>query len=137
MPDPAIPVSVSGFSWTAALMALANLLIGGLLVAIVRTRPALKKIANEREASLLEERAEEMAEMRKQIKALQAERAVDRHRLNNVTQCLDALLLLLETAPERAQEHVARIRQMRADQMKAEALEKGAVQAAIVAGETE
>ncbi len=53
MPDPAIPVSVSGFSWTAALMALANLLIGGLLVAIVRTRPALKKIANEREASLL------------------------------------------------------------------------------------
>ncbi|MBB3348804.1 hypothetical protein [Sphingomonas sp. BK069] len=37
-------------------MGLANILIGGLLVTIVRTRPALKKIADEREANLLEER---------------------------------------------------------------------------------
>lgn len=111
----------------------------GVLVILIgsyfKLKPLMQRLANEREASLLEERAEEMAEMRKQIKALQAERAVDRHRLNNVTQCLDALLLLLETAPERAQEHVARIRQMRADQMKAEALEKGAVHAATIGAE--
>lgn len=107
-----------------------NLLIGGVLVAIVRSRPALKKLANEREKSLLEERAAEMVKMRERLEKLEAERAVDRHRLNNVTQCLDALLMLLEVAPDKAADHVSKIKAMRADQMKAEALEKGAIAAA-------
>lgn len=132
MSSPAMPVAVHGFTWTAGLMALANILIGGLLVAIVKTRPALKKIANEREASLLEERAEEMAAMRERLERLEAERSVDRHRLNNVTQCLDALLLLLETAPEKAAQHVVRIKEMRAAQMAAEAAEKGAISGAAI-----
>ena len=51
----AVPVAVQGWTWTSSLMAIANLLIGGLLVQVVRTRPALKKIANEREANLLTE----------------------------------------------------------------------------------
>ena len=136
MADPAVPVAVTGFTWTAVLMGIANLLIGGLLVAIVRTRPALKKIANEREASLLEERAQEMAAMRERLERLEAERAVDRHRLNNVTQCLDALLMLLETAPDKAAEHVSRIKDMRARQMAAEAAEKGAIHATAIKGAT-
>lgn len=112
------------------LLSTMNLLIGGVLVAIVRSRPALKKLANEREKSLLEERAAEMVKMRERLEKLEAERAVDRHRLNNVTQCLDALLMLLEVAPDKAADHVSKIKAMRADQMKAEALEKGAIAAA-------
>ena len=126
----AVPITTTGFGWTPILLSVANLLIGGLLVAIVRTRPALKKIANEREANLLDERAAEMENMRAKIERMEAERAVDRHRINNVTACLEALLLLLETAPEKAAEHVARIRTMRAAQLAAEGAEKGAIHAA-------
>lgn len=128
----AIPITATGFGWTPILLSIANLLIGGLLVAIVRTRPALKKIANEREKSLLEERAEDMATMRAQIERMEAERSVDRHRINNLTQCLDALLLLLETAPDKAAAHVARIKAMRAAQIAAEGAEKGAIHAATI-----
>lgn len=123
---PPSPVSV-GFTWGAGLLSLLNLLVGGLLVTLVRTRPALKKIANEREANLLQERAQAMEAMSARMEKLEAERAVDRHRLNHVTQCFDALMLLLEMAPERATEHVARIKEMRAAQMMAEAAEKGAI----------
>lgn len=65
-----------------------------------------------------------------------AERALDRHRINNLTQCLDALLLLLQAAPDRAAEHVRKINEMRERQLTAEAEEKGIIQAAkIVANE--
>jgi hypothetical protein len=125
----ALPVAITGFSWGTALLGMLNLLIGGVLVAVIRSRPALKKIANEREKSLLEERAADMETMRVRLEKLEAERSVDRHRLNNVTACLDALLLLLETAPDKAPQHVARIKAMREAQMKAEAAEKGAIHA--------
>ncbi|MGH8518883.1 MAG: hypothetical protein ACREUE_15635 [Panacagrimonas sp.] len=59
-----------------------------------------------------------------------AERALDRHRLNNVTQCLDSLLLLIEMSPDRAAEVVAKIKEMRAAQMFAEAEEKAIIRAA-------
>lgn len=133
MNETAVPVAVHGFSWTAALMGLANLLIGGLLVTIVRTRPALKKIANEREANLLTERAEEMDAMRQRIVKLEAERATDRHRINNLSQCLDALLLMIEMDPSKAAEAAARIKEMRARQMDTEALEKAAIHSAEIA----
>lgn len=128
--ETAVPVAVHGFTWTAALMGLANILIGGLLVTIVRTRPALKKIANEREANLLNERAQEMENMRRSIAKLEAERANDRHRINNLSQCLDALLLMIEMDPTKAAEAAARIKAMRAAQMAAEAVEKGAIHSA-------
>lgn len=137
-----IPVT-AGFTWTAALMGLANILIGGLLVAIVRTRPALKKIANEREANLLTERAEEMEAMRQELAAVraemaaararhEAERALDRHRLNNMDQCFNALFLMFETSPEKAAEAIGAVKAMRARQQEAEALEKAAIHAATI-----
>lgn len=128
------PIAVTtGFTWTAALMGVANLLIGGLLVAIVRTRPALKKIANEREANLLEERAEQMEAMQRRLEAMEAkieneraqhraERALDRHRLNNFDQCFNALFMMFETSPEKAAEAIAAVKAMRTRQMEAEAL---------------
>lgn len=65
-----------------------------------------------------------------------AERAVDRHRLNNITQCFDALLLLVETSPEKATEAVKRIKEMRAAQLKAEAQEKAIIRAAEIEAES-
>jgi len=62
-----------------------------------------------------------------------AERSLDRHRLNNVTQCFDALLLLIEMAPERATEAVQKIKHMREAQLMAEAEEKALVRAAEIA----
>lgn len=135
-----IPVTVSGFTWTAALMGLANLLIGGLLVQIVRTRPTLKKIANEREANLLSERAAEMERMGERIEALEAqleqqrarheaERALDRHRLNNMDQCLTYLFMVFEKMPEKVPEAMAAVKDMRAEQLKAEAVEKATIHA--------
>ena len=56
--------------------------------------------------------------------------AANRHRLNNVNACLDALLLLIEQSPDKASEAAAKVRQMRADQMKAEAEEKAIIHAA-------
>lgn len=129
-----VPVAVSGFTWTAALMAVANLLIGGLLVAIVKSRPALKKIANEREASLLTERAAEMDLMRKRIDMLEAELRATNHKLNNVTQAFEWLVDTIEFNPDRAKEAAGKARAMRTAQMQAEAEEKGAILSAKAKG---
>jgi chromosome segregation ATPase len=59
-----------------------------------------------------------------------AERALDRHRLNNINACFDALLLLLKANPEKAKEAVTMIEEMRAKQILAEAEEKAIIRAA-------
>lgn len=46
-----VPVHVSGLTWTGALVGLLNILVGGALVAFIKSLPTLKKIANEREES--------------------------------------------------------------------------------------
>lgn len=65
-----------------------------------------------------------------------AERAFDRTTLSNVTQCFDAMLLLIELAPEKAAETAIRIRDMRAAQMKAEAELKAIITAAEIEADT-
>jgi hypothetical protein len=66
-----------------------------------------------------------------------AERALDRHRLNNITQCFDAMLLLIEMNPDRATEIVQKIKDMRATQMLAEAEEKAALRTAEIRDDNE
>jgi outer membrane murein-binding lipoprotein Lpp len=51
---------------------------------------------------------------------------ITRHRLNGETQSLDALLLLLETNPDKVTEAISRIRDMRAKAALEIAAEKGA-----------
>jgi hypothetical protein len=63
----------------------------------------------------------------------EAERSLDRHKLNNMSQCFDAVMLMLEAAPEKAAEIVAKIKLMRAAQIQTEALEKAAIHAAEIA----
>lgn len=62
-----------------------------------------------------------------------AERSLDRHRLNNITQCFDALLLLIKSNPDRAVEAVALIEELRAKQISAESEEKAIIRAAEIA----
>lgn len=62
-----------------------------------------------------------------------AERSLDRHRLNNITQCFDALLLLIKANPENASEAVALIEELRAKQVAAETEEKAIIRAAEIA----
>jgi hypothetical protein len=130
-----------------ALFGLLTALIGGVFGSFVRSRPALKKIDADREANLLSERAKEMQEMRDRIDKLEAaaerkeaehaaERAADRHRINNLSQCLDALLLLIEQDPSKAADAAAKIRAMRAEQLEREAKEKATFRAGVVAGLT-
>jgi hypothetical protein len=59
-----------------------------------------------------------------------AERALDRHRLNNINSCFDALLLLLKANPEKSVEAVKMIEEMRGKQLMAEAEEKAIIRAA-------
>lgn len=64
-----------------------------------------------------------------------AERALDRHRLNNIVQCFDAMILLIEMNPDRAPEIVSKIKEMRATQVLAETEEKAIIRAAEIAAD--
>lgn len=59
-----------------------------------------------------------------------AERALDRHRLNNINACFDSFLMLIRANPEKAAESVKLIEEMRARQIMAEAEEKAIIRAA-------
>jgi hypothetical protein len=62
--------------------------------------------------------------------------AVLRHRVNNLSGSFDGLLLLIEADPARAREFVAHIKERRALQEQAEAAEKAALTAATVQAAT-
>lgn len=72
----------------------------------------------------------EIIELRKALDAKEqqheAELRIMRHRLNNETHSLDALLLLLEAAPDKLIDNVARIKEMRVNKEHTIALERGA-----------
>ena len=136
----AIPVIQQGFGWTAAGAWGSFLVLIGIIIrqigpwrkqsidAAQTFRDELLHRIEKLEADLEASRNREAAARARH----EAERALDRHRLNNVTQCFDAMILLLESSPERASEIVVRIKEMRAEQIKAEALEKAAIHAAVL-----
>lgn len=147
---------IMDFNWTTVGVALLNLLLGGGLVAAwIKTRPAILKIESDREANLLHERADEMASMRTELASIraemarrdeehaaaleartkvhEAERRADIHRINNLSQCLDALLLLLKKGVS-VEEAVEAIEKMRSEQLTRENEERALLRAAVIAG---
>lgn len=86
-----------------------------------------------------DEMGDRLARMEKQLSRQQirhnAERALDRHRLNNINACFDALLLLLKANPEKSADAVKMIEDMRAKQLLAEAEEKAIIRAAEIKAE--
>lgn len=138
MTDPTpIAVSAHGFSWTAAGAWATFLVLLSALGVLVRMIGPWKKQTTDAEDKL---RSDLMARVEKLEKTLEhkdvihaAERALDRHKIANLTQCFDAVMLMLEAAPERVGEIILRVKEMRAAQMKAEATEKATIHAAEIA----
>jgi hypothetical protein len=112
---------------------------------LIRTRVPMRKMKLEADEKLRDDLMERLREVEsaadKRVQALEAKLeandadcdaklAVLRHRVNNVTTCLDAILLLIEAAPDKAAEHVGKIKEMRARQEVAEATEKATLGAA-------
>lgn len=111
----------SSLNWTNLFLGVLNLLIGGVLVAIVKSRPLLKKIDNDREANLLTERAVEMDSMRKRVADMEVrldialeELRLVRHDLANANHSLDMFIALIEANPSGAAEHAAKVKAIRA-----------------------
>lgn len=132
MPDPtAIPVSVAGFTWTAA--GVWTLVAGGVTAAIgawIKSRPKMREIEAGTEEKLRSDLIVRVEKLERKLDEKEAqhtaEMAIMRHRVNNSDQCLDALLLLLEQSPSKVKEAVAKIKEMRERQRVAEAAEKAA-----------
>lgn len=118
----------------------------------IRSRPAMRKMRLEADASLRAELLERLAlvertaeervgklekklddqrseyETRMALKDAKFDRemAILRHRANNMAQCLDAIVMLVEASPNDASSHIVKVKEMRARQEIAEAAEKGA-----------
>jgi hypothetical protein len=132
MSDP-IPTVVQGFNWTSAGAWASFLALLGIIVRQVGPWRSQSISAEQRLRDDLLKRVEKLEREldRKEVRH-QAERALDRHKLNNVGQCFDALIIMLEAAPEKVSEIVCRIKEMRKRQLDAEALEKAAIHAAAI-----
>lgn len=104
------------------------------ITALIKGWPAIVDATSRAKAALGDRRVSRIekleAKIEEQRASYEAEISILRHDLNNVSTCLDALLLLLETAPEKAQEHVARIKAMREKQAMAQSAEKATIRAA-------
>lgn len=61
----AVPVAVHGFTWTAALVGMLNILIGGALVAAIKNWPRLKELG-------ITERRDDLDIMSERIRSLEA-----------------------------------------------------------------
>lgn len=101
-----------------------------ILGTIMHSWPAIRDATTRAKTALGDRRLSRIekleARLDEQRVSYEAEVKILRHQVNNLNSCLDAILLLIEAAPERAQEHVARIRKMRAEQNRAETAEKAA-----------
>lgn len=108
------------FGWTVSWAAF-FVMLGVLIRQLVPWRKAKLDADQKLREDLLQRVQRLEHQLERQQTRHNAERALDRTSLNNVTQCFDAMLLLIEMAPEKAAETAIRIRDMRSAQMKAEA----------------
>jgi len=134
MPDPsAIPVE-TGFTWTSFFTGITGAGMLGVLTLIIRQIGPWRKQRDEAEEKLREALSKRVSKLEKQLERQQArheaERSLDRHKINNLTQCLDAVLMILDAAPEKTAEVVGKVKEMRETQIAAEAIEKAAIHAA-------
>lgn len=143
MADPTpIPVITHGFSWAAVGSVGTFLTIaGGILTLIIKQIGPWRKQTTEAEQRLreeLERRVEKLEKALEHKDAIHAaERALDRHKIANLTQCFDSVMLMLEAAPEKTAEIILRVKEMRAGQIRAEAIEKAAIYAADITASRE
>ena len=123
--------SISAGVWTGVVLAALSL-----LTVIVKQWGPWKIIARDGRKSdldLMTARINKLENLLEQKDAHHdAEVAVMRHRMNNLDQCLNMLLMLIEQDPDKAREAAARVRVMRERQEAAEASEKATIRAATI-----
>lgn len=116
-----------------------------LAATIIRVAPSMFQTKTAADGSLRGDLLAQIKQLNERHDKLEADRVTDRercdaeiqvlrHRLNNETMSLDALLMLMEAAPERLRENIAKIKELRAERARTIALEQGALAGAKVAG---
>jgi hypothetical protein len=120
--------------WPLIVAFLGSLGLGGMLKSWLDYRHKARKQTDDMATAIvatLTGRLDAVEAQQAQERALcEANLGVLRHRMNNLSGSFDGLLLLIEMAPEKAAEFVARIKEQRAAQELAEAAEKAAVMTA-------
>ncbi|WP_242140884.1 hypothetical protein [Sphingomonas sp. TREG-RG-20F-R18-01] len=113
-------------------------------MAWIKQRPRMLELENSAEESLTtkllarvqkleEDKALQDARIEVERVRHESQMAIMRHRVNNADACLDALLMLLKTSPEKVAEAVIHIERMRERQNQEVALERGAQVGATIA----
>jgi len=133
-----IPVHVTtGFTWTSFFTGISGASLLTILVLVIRQIGPWRKQRDEAEEKLRSALTKRVQRLERKIEIKdakhEAERALDRHKIRNLNQCLDAVLMILETAPEKTVEVVAKVRTMRETQLAAEMREAGEIHAATIA----
>jgi hypothetical protein len=109
-------------------------LLLAVITALIKGWPAIVDATSKAKTALGDRRLSRIEKLEAKIDFQNASHEVEvallRHQLNNVIGCLDALLLLIEAAPEKAAEHAARIREMRKEQSATETVEKATIRGA-------
>lgn len=141
MPDPeSVKIVGVGFTWTTLFTGVSGASLLALLTVIIRQIGPWRKQRDEAEKDLrtaLTQRVDRLEKtLERERTRHEAERALDRHKIANLNQCLDAVLIILETAPEKTVEVVGKVREMREAQLASERAEAAAIHAAELAART-
>lgn len=103
-------------------------------LALIKSWPAIADAALKAKTAMGDRRLSRIEKLEAKIDeqrvSYEAEISILRHDLNNVTTAFEALLMLIESKPEAAAEHVARIRAMREKQAINQNAEKATIRAA-------
>lgn len=130
-------VAVAGWSWTTIMVTVLNVLVGGGLVAWIKTRPKMAEIQTQREeseAARLSARVETLEKMVERLHAkIDQERAehdalmsIMRHRVANSRATLKAIVMMLRVNPDKVTEALNQIEAMLSEQEMAEREERAA-----------
>lgn len=110
--------------------------LGGMLKTWLDHKRGVRKATDEVALSLVTQLTNRIeileAESARERVLCDAKLGIQRHRINNLSGNFDALLLLIEMAPEKAADMVAKIKERRSQQEQAEAVEKAALAAVAV-----
>lgn len=129
----------SGWVGYVALLlgALGSIGLGGMFKSWLDHKYKSRKQSDDMATAIVTMMNQRMTAVERHGRLCEANLAFLRHRQNNMSGNFDALLLLIELAPEKAGEFIVRIKEMRRDQAVAEAAERAALLATAVLAENE
>lgn len=124
------------FGYVALIVAaLGSIGLGGMLKTWLDHKYKSRKATDDMATAIVDHMTRRLSSVERHGRICEANLGVLRHRLNNLSGCFDATLLLIEMAPEKSADLVQKIKELRQTQMLAEAAERAAVMAAAIAPE--